>query len=283
VFRHASPGYFGTLGTPVVAGRDVEWADRYGTQQRAVISRTFAEREWGSPAAAIGKRVRRTPETPWIEIIGVAADLRLHGVEQSAPDAIYAVLNEDLGPFRFLISNTHFVVRSVRAGTPALLRDIEQAVWSVDGNLPLGDIATLGDVYDRSLARTSLMLVLLGITASMALALGLVGIYGVLSYVVAQRTREIGIRIALGARSPQLKRVLLGQVLVLVGIGVALGLGGAALLTRLMESQLFGVRALDPATYVAVTLILVVTGVFAGYLPARRATRVDPVSALRAE
>jgi ABC-type antimicrobial peptide transport system permease subunit len=163
------------------------------------------------------------------------------------------------------------------------LRDIEQAVWSVDGNLPLGDVATLGEVYDRSLARTSLMLVLLGITASMALALGLIGIYGVLSYVVTQRTREIGIRIALGARSAQLKRVLLGQVLVLVGIGVALGLGGAALLTRLMESQLFGVRALDPATYVAVTLILIVTGVFAGYLPARHATRVDPVSALRAE
>jgi predicted permease len=283
VSRYASPGYFTTLGTPLVAGRGVEWADHYGTQQMAVISRTFAEREWGSPAAAIGKRVRRAPETPWIEIVGVVGDLRLHGVEQSAPDAIYAVLNEDLGPFRFLISNTHFVVRSERAGTPALLRDIEQAVWSVDGNLPLGDVATLGDVYDRSMARTSLMLVLLGITASMALSLGLVGIYGVLSYVVTQRTREIGIRIALGARSSQLKRVLLGQVLVLVGIGIALGLAGAALLTRLMESQLFGVTALDPTTYLAVPIILVVTAGFAAYLPARRATRVDPVSALRAE
>jgi predicted permease len=281
VFRHASPGYFRTLGTPLVAGRDVEWADHYGTQQMAVISRTFAEREWGSPAAAIGKRVRRAPETPWIEIVGVAGDLRLHGVEKSAPDAIYLLSNEALS--RFVIGNTHFVVRSERAGTPALVRDIEQAVWSVNGDLPLGNVMTLGEVYDRSMARTSLMLVLLGITASMALALGLIGIYGVLSYVVTQRTREIGIRIALGARSPQLRRVLLGQVLVLVGIGVALGLGGAALLTRLMESQLFGVRALDPATYVAVTLVLVVTGAFSGYLPARRATRVDPVSALRAE
>jgi predicted permease len=281
VFRYASPGYFGTLGAPLVAGRDVEWADHYGTQQRAVISRTFAEREWGSPAAAIGKRVRRAPETPWIEIVGVAGDLRLHGVEQSAPDAIYLVSNEALG--RFVISNTHFVVRSERAGAPAFLRDIEQAVWAVNGNLPLGNVMTLGEVYDRSMARTSLMLVLLGTTASMALALGLVGIYGVLSYVVTQRTREIGIRIALGARSPQLKRVLLGQVLVLVGIGVALGLGGAALLTRLMESQLFGVTALDPATYLAVTLILLLTAGFAGYLPARRATRVDPVAALRAD
>jgi predicted permease len=281
VFRYASPDYFGTLGTPIVAGRDVEWADHYGTQQRAVISRTFAEREWGSPAAAIGKRVRRTPTSPWIEIVGVAGDLRLHGVEQSAPDAIYLVSNEALG--RFVIGNTHFVVRSERAGTPALLRDVEQAVWSVNDNLPLGSVVTLGEVYDRSMARTSLMLVLLVITALMALALGLVGIYGVLSYVVTQRTREIGIRIALGARSTQLKRVLLGQVLVLVGVGVALGLSGAALLTRLMESQLFGVTALDPATYLAVTLILIVTGVLAGYLPARRATRVDPMSALRAE
>ena len=281
VFRYASPGYFETLGTPIVAGRDVEWADHYGTQQMAIISRTFAQREWGSPAAAIGKRVRRTPTSPWIEVVGVAGDLRLHGVEQNAPDAIYLVSNEALG--RFVIGNTHFVVRSERAGTPAFLRDVEQAVWSVNGNLPLGSVVTLGEEYDRSMARTSLMLVLLGITASMALALGLVGIYGVLSYVVTQRTREIGIRIALGARSTQLKRVLLGQVLVLVGVGVALGLGAAGLLTRLMESQLFGVTALDPATYVAVTLILVVTGVLAGYLPARRATRVDPMSALRAE
>jgi predicted permease len=281
VFRYASPGYFGTLGTPIVAGRDVEWADHYGTQQRAVVSRTFAEREWGSAGAAIGKRVRRAPETLWIEIVGVAGDLRLHGVERSAPDAIYLVSNEALG--RFVIGNTHFVVRSERAGTPALLRDVEQAVWSVNGNLPLGSVVTLGEVYDRSMARTSLMLVLLGITAAMALALGLVGIYGVLSYVVTQRARDIGIRIALGARCVQLKRALLGQVLVLVGVGVALGLGGAALLTRLMESQLFGVTPLDPSTYVAVTVVVILTGVLAGYFPARRATRVDPMSALRAE
>ena len=281
VFRYASPDYFSTLGTPIVAGRDVEWADHYGTQQVAIISETFARREWGSPAAAIGKRLRRTADAPWVEVVGVAGNVRLHGVELSAPDAIYLVSNEPLG--RFVVGNTHFVIRSERAGTPALLREVEQAVWSVNDSLPLGNVVTLGDIYDRSMARTSLMLVLLGITAAMALALGLVGIYGVLSYVVTQRTREIGIRMALGARSVQLKRALLGNVLALVGIGVALGLGSAALLTRLMESQLFGVTALDPATYVAVTAILIVTGVLAGYLPARRATRVDPMSALRAE
>jgi predicted permease len=281
VFRYASPGYFKTLGTPIVAGRDLEWADHSGTPLVGVISQTFAEREWGSPAAAVGKRLRRAANAPWIEVIGVAGDLRLHGLEQSAPDAIYLSSNEPIG--RFVIGNAHFVVRSERVGTPAFLRDVEQAVWSVNGNLPLGSLVTLGDVYARSMARASLMLVLLGITAAMALALGLVGIYGVLSYVVTQRTREIGIRMALGAQSMQLKRVVLGNVLALVVVGVAVGLGGAALLTRLMESQLFGVTALDPATYGAVAAVLIVTGVLAGYLPARRATRVDPMAALRAE
>jgi predicted permease len=281
VFRYSSPDYFATLGTPIVAGRELGWADHYGTQQVAVISETFAEREWGSPAAAIGKRVRRTATSPWIEVVGVAGDLRLHGVEQSSPDAIYLASNEALA--QFVIGNTHFVVRSERVGAPGFFREIEQAVWSLNANLPLGSVVTLGDVYDRSLARTSLTLVLLGITGAMALALGLVGIYGVLSYVVTQRTREIGIRMALGAESGQLKRVLLGHALALVGVGVTLGLAGAALLTRLMESLLFGVTALDPATYIAVAAILLVTGALAGYLPARRATRVDPMSALRAE
>lgn len=281
VFRYASPDYFETLGTPIVAGRDLDWADHYATGQVAVISETFARREWGSAAAAIGKRVRRAPTTPWIEIVGVAGDLRLHGVEQDAPDAIYLASNEPLG--RYVIGNTHFIVRSDRAGTPAFLRDVERAVWSVNGNLPLGSVVTLGDVYARSLARTSLALVLLGITAAMGLVLGLVGIYGVLSYVLTQRTREIGIRVALGARSADVKRMLLGHVLVLVGVGVALGLGGAALLTRLMESLLFGVKALDPITYVAVAALLLAAGALAGYLPARRATRIDPMAALRAE
>ena len=281
VFRYASPRYFTTLGTQLVAGRDLEWADHYGTRLVAVISQTFAQREWGSAAAAIGKRLRRAANTPWIEVVGVAGDLRLHGVEQSAPDAIYLSSNEPIA--RYVIGNAHFVVRSERAGTPAFLREVEQAVWSVNGNLPLGSVVTLGDVYAGSMARTSLTLVVLGITAAMALVLGLVGIYGVLCYVVTQRTREIGIRMALGAQSGQLKRVVLGHVLGLVVLGVALGLGGAALLTRLMESLLFGVSSLDPVTYAAVTIVLVVTGALAGYLPARRATRVDPMAALRAE
>ncbi|HSC17032.1 MAG TPA: FtsX-like permease family protein, partial [Gammaproteobacteria bacterium] len=281
VFRYASPDYFATLGTPLVAGRELQWTDLYGTAQLGVISQGFAEREWGSAAAAIGKRLRRSPTSPWIQVVGVVGDIRLHGVEQAAPDAIYLTPNDFVAQFSGRVA--YFAVRSERVGAPGFLQEIEQAVWSVNGNLPLGDVHTLGSAYDRSMAQTSLTLVLLGITAAMALALGLVGIHGVLCYVVTQRTREIGIRMALGAQSAQLKRVVLGHVLALVGVGVVLGLGGAALLTRLMESQLFGVTALDPLTYAAVAATLTATGALAGYLPARRATRVDPISALRAE
>jgi predicted permease len=281
VFRYASPRYLETLGAPLVAGRDFEWRDHYGTEQLVLVTQGFAEREWGSAEAAIGKRLRRAANAPWLEVIGVFGDVRLYGVEQPAPGTIYLSSSEFVA--QFASRTAYFVVRSDRVGTPGFQREVEQAVWSVNANLPLGGMETLGDAYDRSMARTSLTLVLLGISGAMALALGLVGIYGVLSYVLAQRTREIGIRVALGAESAQLKRMVLGHVLGLVGIGVAVGLGGAAVLTRLMESLLFGVTTLDPVTYVAVAAIIVVTGALAGYLPARRATRVDPMTALRAE
>jgi predicted permease len=280
-FRYASPGYFASLGTPILAGRDLEWSDHYGTQQVAVISENVARREWGSPAAALGKRIRRGPQNPWLEIVGVAADIRHDGIDQPAPDTIYLTSNEFLA--QFASRAVHFFVRSERVGTPGLVEEIEQAVWSVNGSLPLGSVQTLGELYDRSMARTSLTLVLLAITAGMALALGLIGIYGVISYMLAQRTREIGIRMALGAQHGALKRMLLGHVLTLVIVGVVLGLGGAAALAQLMESLLFGVTALDPMTYVAVSAILAITAALAGYLPARRVMRVDPMGALRTE
>jgi ABC-type antimicrobial peptide transport system permease subunit len=153
----------------------------------------------------------------------------------------------------------------------------------VNGNLPLAGVQTMGDLYQRSMARTSLTLVLLAITSAMALLLGLVGIYAVVSYTLSQRTREVGIRMALGARSAQLKGMLVGQVLLLVLIGIALGLGGAATLTQLMESLLFGVAALDPVTYVVVATVLLATATLAGWLPARRVMRIDPMRALREE
>jgi predicted permease len=280
-FRYTSPGYFASLGTAIIAGRDIAWSDQYGTAQLAVISESVARREWGSATAALGKRVRRNARSPWIEIVGVAADIRHDGIEQPAPDTIYLTSNEFLA--QFTSRTVIFFIRTDRVGTAGFLDEIGRAVWSVNGSLPLGGVQTLGDVYDRSMARTSLTLVLLATTGAMALLLGLVGIYGVISYMLAQRTREIGIRMALGARSAALKRLLLGQVLALVAIGVAAGLGGAAALSRLMDSLLFGVSSLDPTTYALVALALAVAAALAGYIPARRATRVDPMVALRVE
>jgi ABC-type antimicrobial peptide transport system permease subunit len=176
-----------------------------------------------------------------------------------------------------------FFVRSARAGTPAFVEELHRAVWAVNAELPLGSVEPLGAQYARSMARRSLTLVLLAITSGMALLLGVVGIYAVIAYVLAQRTREIGIRMALGAQTHALKGMLVGQVLVLVAVGVALGLGGAAALTRLMDSLLFGVTALDPATFVAVPAGLFGVALVAGYLPVRRITRVDPMQSLRAE
>jgi putative ABC transport system permease protein len=174
-----------------------------------------------------------------------------------------------------------FVVRSARAGTESFLREVGQAVWSVDANLPLAQVRTLDEVYRRSLARMTFTLVLLGIAGAMGLLLGLVGIYGVVAHAVAQRRMEIGIRVALGARAGALKGMFVREAARLAGAGGAAGLAAAAALSRLMSSQLFGVGPLDPVTYAMVTLMLIAVAMLAAYLPARRSTRVDPIEVLR--
>ena len=176
-----------------------------------------------------------------------------------------------------------FAIRSSRAGTEGLLAEAQQAIWSVNGRQPVFLVTTLKALYDQSMARTSFTLVMLAIAGGMGLVLGIVGIYGVIAYVVSQRIREIGIRTALGAQPAGLLGMFVRHGLWLAGIGAALGLVAAAGLTRLMSSLLFGVTALDPVTYTAVSALLIVAGVLASYLPARRAIAVDPVQALRAE
>ncbi len=176
-----------------------------------------------------------------------------------------------------------FAIRSNRAGTESFLSEVQQAVWSVNANLPLASVETMQDIYGRSLARTSFTLVMLAIAGSMALVLGIIGIYGVISYAVAQRTREIGIRLALGAQRSELRWMFVRSALVLTGIGVAIGMVAAAGLMQFMKSLLFGISPLDPFTYLAIPFVLVSSAVLASYLPARRAAAVNPVEALRAE
>ncbi len=176
-----------------------------------------------------------------------------------------------------------FSVRSSRAGSQAFLSEIRQAVWSVDANLPLANVSTLDYLYDQSIARTSFTLIMLGIAGAMALLLGTVGLYGVIAYSVSQRTREIGIRIALGAQQKEVTGMFVRQGLLLTGIGVAFGLAAAIAAMRLMSSLLFHVSPVDPLTYAAVTVGLVAAALLASYLPSRRAASVNPVEALRAE
>jgi ABC-type lipoprotein release transport system permease subunit len=224
---------------------------------------------------------------PWQEVVGVVQDVRQHGVDQDAPPTVYwtAMLNDPYThqPTIDAPRAVTFVIRSSRAGNEGFLTEVQQAVWSVNANLPLASVETMQEIYSQSLARTSFTLVMLAIAGSMALALGIIGIYGVISYSVSQRTREIGVRLALGAPRSELKWMFVRSALLLTGCGIAIGLGTAAALTHLMKSLLFGITPLDPLTYVTVPLILGISAALASYLPARRAALVDPVEALRAD
>jgi len=286
LFNYVSPGYFQSAGTRLVAGRDFTWTDLYGLRPTGIVSENLARESWGSATAAIGKRFRILPTQPWTEVIGVAADVRENGVDEAAPATVYwpAEMTNPFVPGQIQsIRTVTFVIRTPQAGNEALLAEIQRAVWQVNANLPVASIETLGDIYNRSMARTSFTLVMLSIAASMALALGILGIYGVISYSVSQRTREIGIRLALGAQKRELRWMFIRSALVLTCIGAVIGLAGAASLARLIKALLFGVSPLDPLTFAAVPIILCAAAALAAYLPARRAASVDPMQALRAD
>jgi ABC-type antimicrobial peptide transport system permease subunit len=193
------------------------------------------------------------------------------------------LMDKFFGDEPFVDRTMSLVIRSGRAGTSGLLKEVGAAVWSVDPNLPLANVRTLQEIYDGSLARTSFALVMLAIAGAMALLLGVAGLYGVIAYSVSQRTREIGIRMALGARYEEVTRLFVRHGLTLALAGIACGLAVSFVLARLMSSLLFDVSATDGVTYVVVSVGLAAAAVLASYVPARRATRIDPVHALRAE
>jgi len=208
-----------------------------------------------------------------------------NGVHEPTPGLVYwpLMMPKFWGNERFVSRSLTYVVRSNRTNTDAFLTQIREAVWSVNASLPLALVRTLQDVYERSMARTTFALVMLAIAGVMALLLGLIGIYGVISYSVSQRTREIGIRMALGVDHADVRRMFVRHGLMLSGIGIAIGIAVAAGLARLMASMLFNVSPLDAVTYVAVSGVLASAAVLASYLPARRAAALNPVQALRAE
>ena len=286
LYNYVSPGYFRTAGTRLVAGRDFTWAEVYGVRPIGIVSEGLARELWGSPSAALGKRFQEFQGTPWHEVVGVVQDVRENGVDQVSPATVYwpSLRGDPSVPEKLEAWRTvYFAIRSNRARTQAFINEMQQAVWSVNSNVPIAAISTMQDIYSQSMARTSFTLVMLAIAGTMALALGILGIYGVISYSVSQRTREIGIRLALGAQREALRWMFVRSALLLTATGVAIGVTAAAALMQLMKSLLFGISPLDPVTYITVPLVLAVSAAVASYLPARRAAAVDPVEALRAE
>ena len=284
-FKFIGPGLFATMGTPIVAGRDITWAEEFQKRPVALISENFAREYWGSAQAAVGKQIREAPVEDWHEIIGVVRDVYYEGASQPASSTAYWPLYQDRfnGDKEMMRRWVNFIVRTPRAGSASLLAEMQKAVWSVNPDLPLADAKSLNTLYRKSMARTSFTLVILCVAGSMALLLGMVGIYGVIAYSVSQRTREISIRLALGAPRETVTAMFVREGLTLTGVGVVIGLCVAFLTMRLLSSLLFHVSPVDPWTYCLTTACTLAIAWLACYVPSRRAIRVDVVEGLRAE
>ncbi|WP_109488776.1 ABC transporter permease [Occallatibacter savannae] len=287
MFNYVAPGYFNAIGSRILAGRDYTWNDIYAIRNKVIVSENFARENWGSAQAAVGKHIRQFEKNPWSEIIGVVRDVHQHGADENSPAIIYwpVYLNTPYlpTPAPDAVRSVRYAIRTDRAGTQNLINQVQQAVWSVNGNLPVASVETMQEIYSKSMARTSFTLTMLAIAGVMALLLGIIGIYGVIAYAVAQRTREIGIRLALGAQRSKLKWMFVRSALALTVAGIAIGVIAAGVLTQAMRSLLFGISPHDPLTYLAVPLILCAAASIASYLPARRAAGISPTEALRVD
>ncbi len=272
--KSISPGLFAALGTRLVAGRDFSWNDLLNQRRVAIVSENMARENWSEPRDAVGKRIRINGDGPWSVVVGVAENVHDDGVDRQPPGIVY---------FPGVRRGVAFALRSRRAGTEGFRKEIAAAIHTVDSSLPLARVQTLNDLYRLSIARTSFALVLLGIAAAMSLALALIGVYGVLAYAVAQRRREIGIRVALGAEPAMVKSLFLRQGLILTSIGGALGLVSAGALSRWISSLLFGIAPIDPLTYAVSGALIFAAALSATYIPARRAASLNPMETLRSD
>ncbi|HXO26818.1 MAG TPA: FtsX-like permease family protein, partial [Thermoanaerobaculia bacterium] len=280
-----TPGYFQAAGIALLRGRAIRAADGAGAQPVGVINETMARQYWrdGDP---VGKRIRlywnESDKGPWLEIVGVVRDVAFRRLGEAPQPELYLPEAQGRAVADFPSQQMTLVVRSA-ADPRALAAAVRREVRAVDPTVPVSKVQTLDELLARSVSRSRFNLILLALFAAVALALAAVGIYGILANAVRQRSREIGIRKALGARQGDVFRLLVGQGMRLTGIGLALGLGGAAALSRFQQSLLFGVAPTDPLTYAAVSLLLCAVALVACSLPARRAMTVDPMVTLRAE
>ncbi len=278
-FKSLAPGYFEAMGNPVVAGRSITWTEIHERRPVVVVSEVLAREYWNDPGRALGKRVRGPGGDQWYEIVGVAGEERDDGLNHPPTAIVYWPMLNDSYERRTMA----YAVRSDRVGAPGFLPELRQAVWSVNPAVPLAGAETLDEIQARSMAQTSFAMVMLAIAASVALLLGIVGVYGAIAYTATQRTREIGLRMALGAQIADVRNMFLRHGLQLTATGIALGIGAALVLTRVMSALLFGVAPVDQLSYVAVSAVLASVAFLATYLAARRATGVDPMIAMRAD
>jgi putative ABC transport system permease protein len=278
ITRMISSHYFKTMAISLLKGREITETDKVESPPVVVISETTARLFWPSEDP-LGKRIKvgvgPNNDNQWLTVIGVVKDVRNNelGIEPKPQMYLPHAQNEFFDP-RSLVVRTNVDPLSLAA-------TVRRTVWEIDKDQPVSDISSMEQVVSESVARQRFSMLLLGIFAALALVLAAVGIYGVMSYAVAQRTHEIGIRMALGAQRSDLLKLTIGQGLRLVVTGVVIGLAAALVLTRVMSSLLFGVSATDPITFLTISLVLVSVAVLASYIPAMRATRVDPIFALR--
>jgi predicted permease len=286
--KYVSPGLFATQGTRLLAGRDFRWEDLSERRLVAVVSDSMARENWGQPNAALGKRLRSGARgDKWLEVVGVVEDVYDDGVHRPAPPIVYfrTGVHDPWQPDRppSIRRGLTLVIRSSRTNTESFLREVAAGIHEVNASLPLAQVRTLDDVYRRSMARTAFTLALLGVAGTMALTLAIIGVYGVLAYAVAQRRREVGIRVALGAQPSQVKGLFVRRGIVLACAGGAIGVVAAMGLSRWISSLLFGVTALDPVAYLASAVVVSAAALIASYIPARRALSVDPTESLRVD
>jgi hypothetical protein len=278
-----SPGYYQTMGNPIVAGRDFTWPEVLGHREVAIISDSLAREIFGSAPAALGRRLRASPTSPWREIVGVAGNEYDDGPTRPPTPIVYwPFLQENHAPGRVTVERALvYAVRSDRVRDAGLLRDIQQAVWAVNPALPISRVETVDDVYRRATAQGSLTLTVLMIASGVTLLLGVVGVYGVIAYVVAQRRREVGIRLALGATRQDVVGLFLGRGLAVVAIGLAIGTLAAVFGSSALNTLLFGVDRLDVTVYGGAAIALAVVAGVAIWLPARQAATTPPGIILR--
>jgi putative ABC transport system permease protein len=280
LFRVVSPDYFRAMGIPLQRGRYFETHDSPDSTPVVLINRRMAEQNWPGEDA-IGKRVKVGPaDSPnaWLTVVGVVGDVRQTGLYEQKLEFYVPYMQER----RSFMAPRDLVVRT-KADPGVIAAAVRQAVWAVDKDQPVSNLRTLDQVFSAAISQERFQALMLGLFAALALVLACVGLYGVISYSVVQRTHEIGVRMALGAQPVDVLRLVIRQGMLLTFAGLAIGLVAGTFATRVLTDMLFGVTPRDPLTFVGVPVLLLVVSFLACYVPARRATRIDPLIALRYE